>query len=196
MRTVEAVLEGTWPLLMNPMSEEKLLEIRSKNYKPKARDLSLQREAEEKIYRKGRTMGIPVDNLLSCLNEAGRNFKFQGKKSISTAETSLIPAFIEFHSDFVPFVGNPKWVVDIRAGRNKDGSANCIVRPKFPNWSVKVTFSFDDKQGVALETLEQLFAWAGRAIGLGSFRKKNFFGRFRVKSWKASPARGKKRQGK
>jgi len=185
VRKIEVVLEGTWPLLMNPMSRETLLGIRDGIQPVKRRDVPLAKEAGSKIYRKGKRFGIPMGNLLSCLNEAGRNFKFQRNKTIGTADASLIPAFTEFHDDFFPFLGKAKWDVDVRHGRNKDGSANCIVRPKFSGWSIKVNFSFDDKQGVSVETMKKLFEWAGRAIGLGSFRKKSFFGRFRVKSWKA-----------
>lgn len=198
MIRVLVTLENTSPLLMNPMSREKLLEIRDKQYKPKNRNRTLEQEAGEKLYRasngKG-SVGIPAENLMACLVAAGRNVQYAGKKNISNAESTILPAFLHLDGDFFPFAGKPKWEVDVRRGVNQDGGSNCIVRPKFRKWEMAVPVEIDESQEVSEETIRKLFDWAGRAVGLCDFRpaKKGIFGCFRVKQWKVT---GRSHKGK
>ncbi len=188
---IRALLAGIAPLLINRMTPETLEGLRTKVHAPKAKDLSPKQEATNKIYRrdgKEGPMGIPTLNLLAAIKAAGRFHKFDGKKAVSTAEGTLLYSFLSIEEEFLPFANNDAkgeipWEADMRRGTCMD-IAVCIVRPKFKNWELDVTFQVDGKQ--AKESLiRQLVDTAGSKAGLCDFRpnKGGPFGRFAVKKW-------------
>lgn len=187
MIRIKVECEGISPLLMNGFSEEKLLQLRSKTLSPRIAEKIPEKEAEEKIYKDNDgKIGIPAHNLFSCLIEAGRLIKLDGKRSISTATSSLLPSFLEIEEPFFPLEDGGKWQVDVRRGRNpRDGSMICLVRPIFHNWPFSFTLRVDEKQ-INEDKVKQLVEYAGSRIGLCDFRpaRRGPFGRFTIKHWK------------
>lgn len=182
--------EGISPLLMNRVPDELLEQLRTKTTKPKVRDISQADEAFGKIYLdETKKPGIPVENLFSCLVNAGRMVKIDARRSMSTATSTLLPMFMSLEEQFLPFHGEPKHEIDLRRGRNpKDGVMVALVRPKFRSWSFDVTVEINDKL-INVEHIRRLFDTAGTAMGLGDFRPscKGQFGRFKVTEWEVLP---------
>ena len=120
--------------------------------------------------------------------EAGRQVKLTGKRSISTKDSSLLPSFLTIEEFFLPFTDQKvEWVTDKRRGKlPKDGTAVCIVRPKFDKWGFSATFIINEDEA-AEEKIRDLANRAGSAVGLGDFRPacRGPFGRFKVESWKS-----------
>lgn len=204
----KVVIKGTRKgMLQNPKTPELLEGLRTGVRKPPRKDLPVQTVAERKIIRdsQGR-VGVPDQYLWSCLVEAGRGVKAEGKRNISTSDNSLLGGFIEFEcgndEDFLPFTDqNAKWVPTMMGGKNPaDGVATAIIRPLFRNWAIEFTLLVDEKE-ISPEAIRKLIVRAGKFVGLGDFRIacKGRFGGFTVEVWEqiggdAQPSeKGKKR---
>lgn len=185
MIRVLATLGGISPLLMNPATEELLDQLRNRTPSPKRTDWSPEDEAAGKLYRDDDgSIGIPSLNLFSSLVEAGRLVK-AGTKQISTSKSTILPSFLTIEEFFLPFKGDPEWVVDKRRGRNPNGGEMvCLVRPKFADWEFDVTLEIDETE-VDEKVVQKLVATAGKKVGLCDFRPacKGPFGRFAVAKW-------------
>lgn len=197
-RTVRVLCRGISPILMDQMTEETLDSLATSVRQNKPKDRPFADVAEEKIYRDPMTerIGIPSEMLFACLVAAGRKVK-NGKSQISTATSSTVPDFLEIPDFFFPFLGIPEnveprsederqhWKVDKRRGRLPiNGTAVCLIRPRFNNWEFKVTVIYDADK-IDGSTLKALFVNAGSGQGLGSFRPncRGTFGKFVVVSW-------------
>ena len=182
---VLATLRGIHPLLMNPATEELLDQLRNRTPSPKRTDWPAEEEAATKLYRdEDGAIGIPSLNLFSSLVEAGRLVK-AGTKQISTSKSTILPSFLSIEEFFLPFKGDPEWVVDKRRGRNPNGGEMvCLVRPKFADWEFDVTFEIDESE-VDEKVVQKLVETAGKKVGLCDFRPacKGPFGRFKVAAW-------------
>ncbi|MEK7150954.1 MAG: hypothetical protein AAB783_02025 [Patescibacteria group bacterium] len=172
------------------MSDETLEELRTGVRQPIQKDRPIQAVAKEKLYTDvdDKTIGVPVEMLFASLREAGRGVKLEGMKKVSTAEGTVLPAFLTICDPFLPLT-NQEWVVDKRRGNMQNGGKNtavCVVRPKFIKWGFEVTIELDEKQFGA-DNCRKLFDLAGSRQGLGSFRpnKGGTFGRFRVVEWES-----------
>jgi len=186
MVIIQLYCEGLSPILINRMTEEQLEALRTGTRLPRVRDITREQEAAEKVYTNGNGIyGLPGENFYSCLINAGRFFKLEGKTQISTQKSTLLPAFLTLREYFLEFDNGAKWVVDVRKGRNEKGEALCLVRPKFTTWGFWATLEIDESQ-IREEMVRSLVATAGSRIGLGDFRpaKKGPFGRFVVKEWR------------
>jgi hypothetical protein len=75
-------------LLLNPATPELLDALRTKKQVQKRTDWSVEDEAGTKLYRSEEgKMGLPTQNLMSCIINAGQHVK-SGKKSLSTAKST------------------------------------------------------------------------------------------------------------
>lgn len=186
MITVRVYCKGISPILINRMTDEQLEAIRQRTSLPIVRDISREKEAEAKLYTNGKkkSYGLPGENFYSCLINAGRFHKLEGRTKISTQDSTLLPSFLTLQESFLEFDKGAKWVVDARKGRNEKGQALCLVRPKFPEWGFWATLEIDESQ-VQVEMIKALVATAGSRVGLGDFRpdKKGPFGRFYPMKW-------------
>lgn len=198
MQTYNVYCEGVSPLLMNQVTDDLLEELRTKNPRPKVRDLSRRDQAALCIYRETEDgpIGIPVTNLFSCLAEAGRDVPLGGMRKVSTAGSTKLSSILTIHELFMPLVLKLKdgfapitdegWVPDVRRGRNpKDGVMVAICRPRFDKWGFRFTADLDtDTANEAI--LRKLIEIGGRAPGLCDFRPgtKGQFGRFKIVSMK------------
>ena len=176
---------GLSPLLMDPMSDETLLGLITGKSVPIQKDRKFIDVAAEKIYRDpadGKTIGIPGDNLFACLVEGGKQVQFKKQQKVSNSDESLLPGLIDVVEQFLP-LSNTDWIVDKRRGvLEATGGAVGIIRPKFDVWGFSCTIVvYEDF--VNIEKIREVFDMAGRFKGLGGFRKKGRFGRFKVVKW-------------
>lgn len=192
MRTVVVKCVFDAPLLMDPMSDETLEELRTGVRARKEKDRPVKEVAAEKIYREngqGSAIGLPQEMLFSALVAAGHNVK-NGKKQISASKKTTLPDFMSIKEFFIPLTSSngpleESWVPDRRRGRLADGTAICVVRPKFPAKTTEFEFTVEYEETKADESvIKALVTNAGSAQGLGSFRPncKGPFGRFRIKT--------------
>jgi hypothetical protein len=200
MQQILVKCRGKTDILMDRMTDETLEVLRTGVRPDKPRDVPARSVAREKIYREtyndgngtpNGPIGFPQEMLFSCFVGAGRNVK-HGKKLISTAKTTTLPDFLTILEPFLPLTNlNGKkseddyWTVDRRRGRLKDGTAVCIVRPRFKEWEFSFTLEYDEKK-VDESVIRALVVNAGSTQGLGSFRPncRGPFGRFEIVEWK------------
>lgn len=180
---------------MNRMSEAELLGLRRtgiKKSKSAPKPEKPRDEAAPKVYltRDGLAY-IPTENLFSCLVQAGRMVRLEGKKQVSTATGTILPSFFDLTDEYLllqnpddPHAA-PEWEVDLRQGRNPNGGeAVCLVRPRFDRWAFTCHAEVDLEE-VAEAIVRDLFEKAGRKVGLGDFRpaRRGPFGRFVIDRW-------------
>ena len=185
MQIVKVTCEGETPLLMEPMSDAVLESLRTGKRLPINKDRTAEEVALEKIYKdENDNPCIPADNLWSCLVEAGRLVSFKGKKNISTADESLLGGLLRIKEEYLPLQnGSPiTHRVDKRRGRLPDGTAVCLVRPRFDHWGFSATLIIKDGD-IDDKKMKELFEAAGTFKGIGGHRKKGSFGRFVVTGW-------------
>jgi hypothetical protein len=182
-------IEGASPILMNPMTDDLLEELRTGVHAPKDKESTRQQVAEKKIIRNEEgKIGIPAEYLFSCLVEAGRFVKYDSKKSISTKDSTLLPSFLTIEDFFFPFTDqDTPWKADVRRGILDSGGKKVavpIVRPRFDKWGFEIMVTVDTKE-INEDKIKDLFTRAGNAIGLADFRPscRGPFGRFKVVSW-------------
>jgi len=191
--TITVTCRGLTPLLMNRIPPETLEQVRTKAKKPKTaqRPAVPRDEAIPKLYVTAEGVPyLPTENLLSCLVAAGQSVRLDGKRQVSTAKSTVLPAFLSLEERFLPlFVHGtdaaPAWEVDMRPGRNPNGGELvCLVRPRFDQWAFRVTATADLDE-VGINIIRELFDVAGKRIGLGDFRpsRKGMFGKFVVVGW-------------
>lgn len=189
MPTIHTTLRGVSPILMNPMTEEILDDLWAGSSKRKVKvEQTAAQAAEKKIIRDSKTnkVGIPAEYLMAALVTAGKFVKYDARKNMSTADSSLVPAFVFLEDMFYPFKNQKtKHVVDKRRGVLDNGGkkvAVCIVRPRFDTWEFDVSAGFAD---IGADKVKQLFEFAGKAAGLGDFRPscQGPFGRFTIAKW-------------
>ncbi|MDD2753024.1 MAG: hypothetical protein PHT44_00170 [Candidatus Portnoybacteria bacterium] len=194
MITVKAKFTGVSPILMNPATDDMLNELFGGAGARKAKDADKtpdQEAAKKVIKNENGIIGIPASYLFSCLVEAGRLVKLEGKRAISTKDTTLLPSFLAIEEIFFPFHNQEeKWKTDKRRGIIPGkGITVCIVRPRFDKWVFSATFTIDEK-ACAEDKAKTLVERAGSSVGLGDFRpaRRGPFGRFRIESWESKKA--------
>ena len=196
MIRVEIQCQGVTPLLMNRLTMEGLENIRNKVKAPKGAGKPIPRdEAAPKVHQTedGKPI-IPTEALFACLVAAGQFARLDGKRQISTAKSTLLPAFLTMEDPYILLHGEkpgdkPKWEVDMRQGKNPNGGeAVAIVRPRFDKWGFKCSVIVDTHE-IQMQTIRSLFDMAGRRCGLFDFRplRKGIYGQFVITSWKEAP---------
>lgn len=188
---VRLTCTGKSPHLQNRLSEETLEGIRTKQKAAKTAPRKTPREeCEPKVHSFQGKPVIPMPNIVACLIEAGRYLRLDGKRQMSTASSTMLPAFVEFEGDFTALVKRngatvATWEPDMRQGRNPNGGeAVCVCRPRFDEWQFDLEITIDSTQ-ISTDKIRELFDIAGARIGLGDFRpaRKGTFGRFTVTRW-------------
>lgn len=176
---------------MNPATGDLLDELEGGAGARKPKDIntpSSEKAAKKVIKGENGEVGIPIEYLTACLNEAGRHVKFDGKKMIANKEQTLLFLIMSIDAQFFPFANQAEpMITDRRRGViPANGIACCVVRPKFANWDFEVPITIDLDE-VSEDKVKLLFEKAGAVAGLGDFRpaKKGPFGRFRVVKWES-----------
>jgi|SRR5579859_3410642 len=171
-------ITGTTPLLMNRFNIEES-KIKEKNLTP--------REAAQKVCyldEKG-YLFYPAMNIYACIIEAGK-FHKDGKVKITTARSSLIPAYVMIEGEYLYFPDDTTWEVDSRAVVVPSTGGRIVChRPRLDNWSLEFVLSVDAKS-FPPRLVRQIIDDAGSKVGLGDYRpaRKGIYGRFVVSSWK------------
>lgn len=194
MKVVSVTSTGTSPILMNPVTEEMLLQIRNKTTPQKrpGTEWPVEEEAAEKLmygdaYGHPGKIILPVENLYAALKAAGRKVK-NGKYQVSTATTTTLFSFLTIRERCLVFMGpdgeNPEWETDLRRGTNPNGGQLVVLaRPMIKDWRFTVTCEIDDSVSESL--VRELFEKSGKVSGLGDFRPSTGgpFGQFAVTDW-------------
>lgn len=182
---VAVTIAGLTPLLMNRFTETAEVSV-SGGASPVLRgDRGTPREqAERKRYADEQgNLFIPGPNIFSCIINAGR-FHKAGKKQLTTAKESLIPAGVSVMELVCPLIGSA-WEVDSRSVViPATGGRIMCHRPRIDRW--QTTFTLDiDEQVFSPDLVRAVVDDAGKRIGLGDFRpvRKGPFGKFVVNAW-------------
>jgi len=190
MKTIRVTLCGTSPLMMNRMTDEQLLALHTKDKKKFTSPKEPRDVAASRLYgtHDGKPY-LPTENLMACLISAGMYIKLDGKRQMSTKQSTLLPGFLTIGDPYLPLTdGSSKpatWEVDMRQGRNPNGGeAVCIIRPRFDRWTINATFSID-ADSIAENVIRELVDIAGSRVGLCDFRpqRRGIFGKFKVNHW-------------
>lgn len=121
---------------------------------------------------------------MSALIAAGQAVRLEGKRQISTAKSTVLPAFLTLLDLRMP-LSHQQWEVDMRGGVNPNGTEGiCIVRPRFDKWGFEANVLIENDE-IDESKIRELFDKAGSRMGLGDFRpqRKGIFGKFRVVCW-------------
>lgn len=186
---IRVQVEGVSPLLMDAMSIETVERVLiMKQRDPVQTDITREQRCAPKFYRDPSnpdSFGIPAENFLATLRDAGRKVKV-GKSKISTAETTNLFSFLTVQESFLPLT-HQEWIPDVRRGVMKDGTTVGITRPRFSQWGFKATLEVDleGMEGLTEQAVKSLVRIAGNSIGLCAFRPtcNGPFGRFRIADW-------------
>jgi hypothetical protein len=214
MTEVNVLIHGTSPMMMNRVPDHVLMAMAlgtpQKSKAKKGLAKTADEVAEEHLYRFGpeadRYVGLPLKNLFSALISAGRQVRLDGKRQLSTKDSTLLTGVLMLESlDPVtmdePHVrlirpvttapteawGTIAWTPNIMRGRNPNGGEMvAICRPLIADWALQVR-AVCDTDFMDLSRYRELFDICGRFIGLCEYRpeRKGQFGKFRVDRWEA-----------
>lgn len=124
---------------------------------------------------------MPSDHLRMSMIEAGKMVK--GKVGGATKSMSNVVAAMFMVTPEQIFL--PGWTrYDKRSAVNRNIKGRVIViRPRWDKWSVEFTLSVDE-DSIQQEMVERIITYAGKYIGIGSYRPQNkgHFGRFSLTS--------------
>jgi hypothetical protein len=196
MQSYKFTLTGITPLLMHHNNIEERDRIESVRKKMKGGKAGDDRSPPESwkgylYYSEEGRVCIPSENLLSCLLGAGTKVKVGGKetlkthsqrvgfdrldydllvngKPISKQDIDGVTGEFSEHADACREIGFQLHVKPCTVGNSK----HIRVRPKFSNWSASGTFEIEDEDAtvLSLSSLRDLFAAAGRLVGIGDWR--------------------------
>jgi len=193
---VDVTLEHTSPMLQSQMDEDTVFDTLVLKKKQPIDTSSSKEERAEKARYQGPNgeFGFPILNASSCFIDGGRYVKFDARRCFTSNDSTVLPAFLRVRSsdpnyaDFVPFLNQEKYKVDVRRGVNRNGASKItvgIVRPRFDSWAAKVRLVISIKDGVTEQSIRRIVEVAGERSGLCSFRpqKKGPFGCFKIGQW-------------
>lgn len=187
---VDVTCKGVTPLLMNRMSDEQLWAIHYKEKSPKMAPKGSPREvAEPRAYVSlDGELYIPGRCLWACLVAAGQFVRLDGKRQVSSAESTNLTGLmgIGVGPQEPVLLGTKQWEVDMQKGTNPNGGeAVPIVRPRVDVWQFTLPITIFTDQ-ISEDKIRELFDVAGIRRGLLDFRpqRKGIYGQFKVLSWK------------
>ncbi|NLW83933.1 MAG: hypothetical protein GXY41_05960 [Phycisphaerae bacterium] len=185
MKTVEVMIEGVTPLLMNRFTEDNEVKISAGVSGTTVGNKGTPREqAAKTAYRDNDGMlYVPGPNVFRSIIEAGKYHK-AGKSKVTTQKSSMIPAGISLNGVVLP-LGTSVFEVDSRSVVIPSTGGRIMKhRARLDSWKLKFTLEIDETMfGVSF--VRQLVDDAGRRIGLGDYRpdRKGPFGKFVVIHW-------------
>jgi len=198
---VIATCTGIVPLLSNAPPPGLLMSLAKGVTPPKRKgaDVDLKEICEEKVYLDdGGWPCIPVKNMFAALKFAGKFVKL-GKKNITSGDSTLLPSILQVEGTVVRLHGasideKPSWVMDMCAGRHRQGQTKvmvALVRPRFDVWGFTASVICEDEEAT-LRIVRDLFIQAGEKSGLGDYRPSSsgFNGIFRVTRLQKQPIKG------
>jgi len=186
---IDVTIIGTSPLMLDRFGEE-MLETGPKSTN-KTNNETPKEQAIRKIYadHEGNPV-FPVDNLMSCVIDAGRFIKI-GRRQLSTRDETIVTGFLSIEGSFLPIRSKDGWRVDSRGIVNQATKGRHIChRPIFDDWEFDFVLNIDETE-VRADTVRELIDRAGKQIGLGVMRpsRKGRYGQFKVKCWDCRAAK-------
>ncbi len=122
---------------------------------------------------------IPSDQIRGSLIGAGSYVKAKvGGRSKSMKQIVAAMFMVSPEQIHIPEYD----AIDKRSAVNRNVKARVIVvRPRWNQWSAEFTLSVDE-DSITIETITQIIEYAGKYVGIGSFRPTNngLFGRFNL----------------
>ena len=185
MQKFKVEIVGVTPYMQHRMDDAKLEEWEKNRGRVIERD-DVNKEdavrAEFHCYRNsdGKCY-VPGEHLRGALIEAGSFIKSKvgnSRKSMKNIVAGMF--FIDPSEVIVPDYD----AIDKRSAWNRNAKARIIViRPKWNKWKLKFVLLVDNDT-ITQETVRELIDYAGRYVGIGSFRPTNngMFGRFELKN--------------
>lgn len=183
MKKYKVIIEGVTPYMQHRMDDIKL-DAWEKLRPPIHERPEVSREdtvrAEYHCYRSPNgPCYIPAEQIRGALIGAGTYVKAKvggrskSMKTIVAAMFMVTPEQIEI----------PEYdLIDKRSAVNRNIKGRVIVvRPKWSEWSAEFTLSIDE-DSITIQTITQIIEYAGKYVGIGSFRPTNngLFGRFNL----------------
>ena len=181
---IQATIEGRSPLLCNRYLDSAAGNGTSAAIKTGAKGTPREQAAPKLYTDADGKPGVPGANVFAALISAGKFIK-AGRKTLTTAKSSLVPAGLLVTELFCP-LRPVQWEVDSRSVViPATGGRIMCHRPRFDKWSLSFTIELDETL-FAPEVARQLADEAGKKVGLGDFRpeRRGPFGRFNVTQWK------------
>lgn len=187
---IKVRISGITPLLHSKFTDAAGLAIENGTSRVLVGDRKTPREqAESLLYTDSRGKVIfPGPNIFAAIINAGVFHKV-GKKQITTAKSSLVPAgisVIEIECAIIdPDTGEEAtWEVDSRSIVVDITKRKMAHRPRFDKWQIDFTLDVDETV-FSEQAVRLLVDDAGKKIGLGAFRpaRKGPYGRFVVTCW-------------
>ena len=181
MKKFKIKIEGVTPYMQHRM-DDKTLEEWEKNRgklieRPEVAEEDLKR-AEFHCYRNG-SCYIPSDHIRGALINAGAFVKAKVGNSRKSMK-NIVAAMFFISPDHIEMPDYDE--IDKRSAVNRNVKARIItIRPKWTNWKVEFILSVDNDT-ITESTIKEIFNYAGRYVGIGSFRPTNNgqFGRFEL----------------
>ena len=135
----------------------------------------LKEDAEKALIKdsSGR-IAVKATQFESCLCNAGKEFKFRGKKTYN----AILKAGIRVEPEY-PLLNNPEYVVDVRPVVIQRARI-ARARPRFDKWITNFDLVITDDQIDPL-ILKEIMEHGGLRNGIGDYRPK--YGLFKVTSW-------------
>lgn len=184
MKKFKVKIKGVTPYMQHRMNDEKLEEWE------KNRKLIIERgdvakedsvRAEYHCYRnKDGRCYLPSDHLRGSMILAGAFVKAKVGNTTKSMKNIVAAMFFVTPEEIIL----PDYdVIDKRSAVNRNVKARVItIRPKWTNWEVEFILNVDNDT-ITTPTIQSILEYAGRYVGIGSFRPTNNgqFGRFEIK---------------
>ena len=187
MKSYQITLKSITPYLQHRMDDISLAEwekVRHQIIERPEVSQSDNHRAEYHCYRNA--IGqcyIPSEHIRGALINAGTYMKSKVGARSKSMKTIVAATFMIAPEEIII----PDWdTIDKRSAVNKNIKARVItVRPKWNEWEVSCILNCRE-ESITIETIRQLFTYAGSYVGIGSFRPTNngLYGQFEVKDIK------------
>ncbi len=185
MKTIQTVIRGTSPLLMDKFDQSALApDTRA----AKVQKLTPQEEAKNALYSAEGVLYLPSSAIARLLRDAGSNHKQRGsRKSVRY----IVPAAVRVIGAQLPLTNGDgitaliHYSVDSRSAVVPATKGRIMVhRPMFAAWSLRFGLRIEESL-LAADFVRELLIEGGKQIGLGAFRieKGGEFGAFEVIEW-------------
>jgi hypothetical protein len=183
MKKYKVVIEGVTPYMQHRMDDQKL-EVWEKLRGPIHERPEVSHEdavrAEYHCYRS--TDGpcfIPAEQIRGALITAGSYVKAKVGGRSKSMKVIVAAMFMVSPEE----IHLPEYdAIDKRSAVNRNIKGRVIVvRPRWNQWSAEFTLSVDE-DSITKDTIQQIIEYAGKYVGIGSFRPTNngLFGRFEL----------------
>jgi len=175
-KRVAVKIRGIAPLLHHAYKET----MEERQSKRTTVVLSKEEEAKNALYtdEKGKIYQ-PSNHIEGALIKASINFKWSGKKTFK----DLMKSAVLIEPQEIYFPEAPNYKIDVRTAVIPATRGRVFaIRPRWDKWTMEFTVNILDAENIGLENLKKIMEYAGRFVGIGTFRPK--FGRFEVVDFK------------